>query len=355
MKQTIYLTQGLKDIIEEHFPIHFFDHAIVSSAHDADLMLISEYEEVYMANFKKISEQKRIIFYKNEYEMKDLISRGIISDHCHLIHLETDKEIFHFNLRQMISHIYFYKTIHDKVEMLDMVAKSNLEKIRELYMSSVKKRTEKFHDHFINCKFKAGESTGGEFFDFIETKVGFAMYAYSAQSYVDSSYALGKIEEMKIKKIKFQDVMVDLRDYFENVKKNVSENFQFTLINIDFVKNKLDAFTTDRVCLVINDHIVDFQGSFEKTLGRGEFVSFISSGFYKNWSHYNTNGNYKEFLQNQISLFKSNAKNHTSIEESIFLDEMFYSLFKMKPGIFLKHDAFMLELRMGQRVLFEVS
>jgi hypothetical protein len=227
------------------------------------------------------------------------------------------------------------KKVGKNVDELGSSVSQNISRYKKLYERLSPLRKEQFRNTFINFKYAAGISSGGEFFDYHdlgENRV--ILFHSSSNSYVFSSVALENFDKWKSRLFEKEQIhrFIDLQ--LEEAKKINSEvvlsifYIDTKAQNITFYSNKKQDLYKNRDAIAL-ESAVECEG-YQIHLRLHERMVFLSSGVYKNVPE--MQGSLPALLQKKtIDL----------------MPEIFFQLKKNDIDDFLKSDASVIVFEIG--------
>ncbi|MCT4642840.1 MAG: hypothetical protein N4A33_11155 [Bacteriovoracaceae bacterium] len=249
-------------------------------------------------------------------------------------------------------------------ELSDVMGNVEVEllKIKKLYEVRTPKRVQDFKGIKVLCKYSAGESVGGEFFDIHKAKNNIFLLMSSTNSYLISSNILATFSELKELDYIDDDT---LQSFLQNIisqtiKLNASKNkkieleFAALMINpsslevsgyiigdFEFKTSNFSALFENRMKYSYDE--VSLKDAFVKSkISRGQRILSTSPGFNKNWSRLTPDFVIEELLANK------------RIKTLDILDEVFYQLKKeLKQNQFLTFDASAVIMEVNENALHQ--
>ena len=254
------------------------------------------------------------------------------------------------------------KKMHDMGKKLDELVSNSLtelHRVKKLHEHIVPLRSSKFKGVELFSKYFAGQSSGGDFFDVIESGGSVLLLLASTPSYVFSSVVLTNFIQLKeryrgVEQLdEFLDSCVaEMRSLSGN---SIINDFEVLLANIDTstlqikgrIFGKIDVISEKARQVESNQFPVDKpfyeKAKFSFELERGERVLILSPGIHKNCDGIINGEEYIRFVQNNMGEQPKNLFN-----------EIFFQLKKDVEGDFLKHDATVILLEVDTNVIHKI-
>lgn len=341
-----YINKILK---EAECRVHFTTTAATSMCKGPLILEVNETNLVSILNLIDDREEKFLIAFKDKEAFKLIEKLKMSFDKIFgFIDLSLDYEYNVPLIKNYLSINYNKSTMSleklskDLDKILDFT-KTELSNVKEMHDRFVKLRTENLRGAKVQIKFMAGEKSGGEFFDFIESDNEIIIIEAGSDSYITSSMIIAQVELLKLKKSNARN---ELEQFLKNIVHSATElnskiNYLVTVLNLNTLE--LTYFQRGNSKLYIEKEIKNVSGNGVLKLGRGEKVFFISEGILRNWNLYNKESELVTFLNNH---FDMNTKD--------FINELFFELSKHKKSSFLLYDALMGVIEINQNVIHQV-
>jgi hypothetical protein len=239
-----------------------------------------------------------------------------------------------------------------KLEMTLDQFDTELNKIKKVYKKMVPFRQSVFKGIEFKSKFFTGESAGGEYFDISESGQKLILGASSCSSYLMSSCYMTHFSNLKkLEKVTDQDIktfikVLDQEYELINESSNKEITFENFILSIDLSTFEINFQNNGNFILFGRDGIVITPSNGDTGQGelkRGEKYILISPGYLKNWEYY---GN-SEFVFDEIKGLFDN-------ESADLIDELSIKIKSEVNVSFLKHDASIISIEVGENVIHTV-
>lgn len=253
--------------------------------------------------------------------------------------------------------------IEDKIDNALEIASKELIRIKKFHEKMVPMRKDSFRGIDIVSKFCAGESSGGEFFDFFESERKIVILMTQCNSYLLSSSVL---MQMEILKGRGQYGLAELEDLVksligelsvlqESSRKKLSLSLCFVVIDRasleveGHVFGEFDSIGEKGDSLFYSNNYPVSQSFFEKSyfkskMQRGGKYFFISPGVHLNTGDRIEGESVMGFLRETL---KENNPNNV-------INELFYQMKKHKTSAFLEYDATVISLEVKDNVIVKI-
>lgn len=223
--------------------------------------------------------------------------------------------------------------------------KSELTRVKDLHDRLVKVRVDTMKGISVTSKFMAGEKSGGEFFDMLQTDHDFLFIQAGSNSYILSSLILSEMEILKLSTP--TTTMKDQAEHFvKMVNHHAAENnaeLNFCIIHVDLKTLQVDCqFKGDGYLYYQND-LIDFKRPVRLKLKPAEKFYLLSNGALKNLKELNPKLSVKAF-------YADNADKNTRD----LINEFFFEVSRNKAGNFLNYDALMSVIEIEQKTLYRI-
>lgn len=356
---------SFKQQIENHEPAFILESAVeVNDLDDATLCLgtsNTDLSELLQINFNK---------FKDIYVVFDSKNKESLDKVQAIIEIKPTVKTFDINIENIETHLlgsivdnrkkrdesdYLKKqviSISSRLENTLDRFEVELIKIKKIYKTMVPFRQSTFKGIEFMSKFFTGESSGGEFFDIIDSTNYLILGASNASSYLLSSSYLTHFHSLKaINNIEQKDIdnfLKNLKEEYETIanssKKEIT--FEHLLMVVDLKSFSVRYFNTGNFSLYSTDSMIispAMDNSGEASLERGKRYTLVSPGFIKNWEYY---GN-QELI---FDVIKSNSNK----ESSDIIDELAFRLKSKSNSSFLKFDASVISIEVGENVIHSI-
>ncbi len=223
--------------------------------------------------------------------------------------------------------------------------RSELTRIKDLHDRLVKVRVDLLKGVSVTSKFMAGERSGGEFFDLVQTDQQILFLMAGSNSYMLSSMILAEMEILKMSTP--TTTLKSQCEHFEKmIKHHANENnaeLHYCLMSID-LKNWTAEFTFQGQGFIhFNQDFMDFSKPVKIKLKPGEKIHLLSQGALINLAELNAKLSPKKF-------FEQNADKNTKD----LINEFFFEVSRNKPGNFLNTDAIMAVIELEAKTLYQL-
>lgn len=233
----------------------------------------------------------------------------------------------------------------EDMEKLYEYTKSELTRVKDLHDRLVKVRVDKLKGVTITSKFMAGEKSGGEFFDMLQSDHEVLFLLAGTNHYVVSSFILAEMEVLKMSTPTTS--LQSQCDHFEKmIIKHAEENgaeIHYCLVTVDLktlqaqMKFKGDGFYN------LNGESHQFGLQTKVKLRPGEKLHLLSEGALKNLNELNQKTTVPRF-------FKENTEKNTRD----LINEFFFEVSRNKAGPFLNYDAIMAVIEIEAKTLYQI-
>lgn len=223
--------------------------------------------------------------------------------------------------------------------------KSQLVQIKDLHDRLVKVRVDTLKGVTITSKFMAGEKSGGEFFDMIQTDQNFLFIQAGSNSYILSSLI---INEMEVLKLSLPTTSVKAQsEHFEKMIKHhaneIGTELNYCIINIDTKTLLADCRFQGDGFLFFQNELIKFSEPVKIKLKPSEKFYLLSNGALRNLTELNPQLSLKSFYQ------ENKSKNTRDL-----INEFFFEVSRNKKGTFLNYDALMAVIEIEQKTLYQL-
>lgn len=246
--------------------------------------------------------------------------------------------------------MHFNQTVElDKLATdLDKVyeyTKSELTRVKDLHDRLVKVRVDNLKGVTITSKFMAGEKSGGEFFDMVQTDQHVLFIMAGSNNYVVSSLILAEMEVLKMSTP--TTLLKSQCEHFEKmINLHAAENsaqINYCLINIDLKNLQSECIFKGEGNLYFNDEICDFSQPLKLKMKPGQKIHLLSQGAVKNLQELNQKLKVKDFYLN-----------HKEKNTKDLINEFFFEVSRNKAGNFLNYDAIMAVIEIDSKALYQI-
>lgn len=223
--------------------------------------------------------------------------------------------------------------------------KSELMRVKELHDRLVKVRVDTLKGVTITSKFMAGEKSGGEFFDMIQTDHNLLFIQAGSSSYILSSLILSELEVLKLSSpttsLKFQS-----EHFIKMINHHAKENnfsVNYCVMNVDLKNLTADFSCQGQGKIYYQKKLLDFSESISIKLKPSERLCILSQGALKNLVE----------LNEKLSLNKFYEENADKSTRDL-INEFFFEVSRNKAGNFLNYDAIMAVIEIDQKTLYQL-
>ncbi|MBC7713479.1 MAG: hypothetical protein H7177_09075 [Rhizobacter sp.] len=223
--------------------------------------------------------------------------------------------------------------------------KSELTKIKDLHDRLVKVRVDTLKGIIVTSKFMAGEKSGGEFFDMLQTDQNFLYIQAGSDNYILSSMIISELEVLKL-----SSPTTSMKSQSENFEKMINHhanemgaNLSYCIINVDLQTLTAECQFKGDGFLYYQNELHDFSKSIKIKLKPSEKFFLLSNGALKNLKELNPKLSVKSF-------YSGNADKNTKD----LINEFFFEVSRSKAGNFLIYDALMSVIEIEQKTLYKL-
>ena len=223
--------------------------------------------------------------------------------------------------------------------------KSELIRVKDLHDRLVKVRVDTLKGVTVTSKFMAGEKSGGEFFDMIQTDHNFLFIQGGSDSYILSSLILNEMEVLKLS-LPTTSVKAQSEHFEKMIKHHAAETgaeLNYCIINIDTKTLQADCQFQGKGYLYYQNELIDFSEAVKIKMKPSEKFYLLSSGALKNLTELNPKLSVKNF-------YKENSDKNTRD----LINEFFFEVSRNKSGNFLIYDALMTVIEVEQKTLYQL-
>jgi hypothetical protein len=231
------------------------------------------------------------------------------------------------------------------LERIQEFTRSELLRVKDLHDRLVKVRVDTFRGVSVTSKFMAGEKSGGEFFDMIQTDHSFLFIQAGSNSYILSSLILNEMEVLKLS-LPTTSVKAQSEHFEKMIKHHAAETgaeLNYCIINLDTKTLSADCQFQGNGYLYYQNELVDFSKPVKLKMKPSDKFCLLSNGALKNLAELNPKLSVKNF-------YKDNAEKNTRD----LINEFFFEVSRNKTGNFLIHDALMTVIEVEQKTLYQI-
>lgn len=223
--------------------------------------------------------------------------------------------------------------------------RSELLRVKDLHDRLVKMRVDTLKGITVSSKFMAGEKSGGELLDMVQTDNNFLFVQAGSDSYLVSSLI---ISEMEILKLSTPTTSVKQQsEHFEKMinhhANEMKSSLSYCIINIDLKTLQVECSFKGEGYLYYNNELIDFSKPIKFKLKPSEKFCLLSYGALRNLRELNPDLSIKDF-------YKENANKATRD----LINEFFFEASRNKAGNFLNYDALMTVIEIDQKTLYQL-
>lgn len=221
--------------------------------------------------------------------------------------------------------------------------KSELTRVKDLHDRLVKVRTDNFKGVTITSKFMAGEKSGGEFFDILQSDNQILFLMAGTNNYIVSSMILAEMEVLKMSTP--TTTLSSQCEHFEAmIAKHAADNkaeltYCLATINLKNLTATLNCKGNGNY--FFHGKCLPFESTIELKLKPGEKFALLSHGAVKNLAELNAKLSPEKFFANNQD---KNTKD--------LINEFFFEVSRNKAGNFLNTDALMAVVELDQKTLY---
>ena len=233
----------------------------------------------------------------------------------------------------------------DDLEKIHEYTKSELIKVKDLHDRLVKVRVDSLKGITVTSKFMAGEKSGGEFFDMLQTDQSFLYIQAGSDSYILSSMIISELEVLKLSS-PTTSMMSQSENFEKMINHHASElgaSLNYCIINVDLKTLTADCRFKGDGFLYFQNELLDFSQPAKIKLKPSEKFYLLSSGALKNLKELNPKLSIKDFY-----------KNNEDKTTRDLINEFFFEVSRHKTGNFLIYDALMSVVEIEQKTLYQL-
>jgi hypothetical protein len=222
--------------------------------------------------------------------------------------------------------------------------KSELTKIKDLHDRFVKVRVDQLKGASLTSKFMAGEKSGGEFFDIIQSEQEVLFVQAGSDSYILSSMILGEIENLKEKTgTGFQNSSEKFLKVINHHAVENNASLTYCMINLNLKTLQASLIVKGKGQVFYQNELISFEGPMKLNLKPKERVVFVTEGSMKNLE-----------MSSKVTTKKFFHDNQTMTTKDL-VNEFFFEVSRNKFGNFLVYDALITVLEIEENVLYQLS
>lgn len=223
--------------------------------------------------------------------------------------------------------------------------KSELLRVKDLHDRLVKMRVDTLKGVTVTSKFMAGEKSGGEFLDMIQTDNNFLFIQAGSDSYILSSLIISEMEVLKLSTptTSIKDQSAHFEKMINHHAREMNAQVSYSIINVDLKNLQVECSFKGDGYLYYNEELLDFSKPLKFKLKPSEKFYLLSNGALKNLKELNPK-------LSVINFYKDNADKSTRD----LVNELFFEVSKNKEGNFLIYDALMSVIEVDQKTLYQL-
>ena len=244
-----------------------------------------------------------------------------------------------------LSHNVSLDKLATDLDKIHEFTRSELMRVKDLHDRLVKVRVDSLKGVTVTSKFMAGEKSGGEFFDMIQTDHNFLYIQAGSNSYILSSLILNEMEVLKLS-LPTTSVNAQSEHFEKMIKHHASETgaeLNYCIINIDTKTLQAECRFQGNGYLYYQNDLIDFSQPVTFKMKPSDKFYLLSNGSLKNLVELNPKLSVKNF-------YKANADKNTRD----LINEFFFEVSRNKAGNFLNYDALMTVIEVEQKVLYQL-
>lgn len=223
---------------------------------------------------------------------------------------------------------------------------NQLTKIKELHDRFVKVRVDKSKGLNLSSKFMAGEKSGGEFFEVIQSEQELFFIQAGSDSYLLSSQIISEIETLK-EKSGVSDFQSEVEKFKKIIANHASENnaeITYCIMNLNLKTLQANFSLKGLGHIYFQNEMISFETPMTLKLRPGERLCVVSQGAMKNWEIMNPKLSPKKLLTDCQSMVTKDL-----------INEFFFELTRNKVGNFLIYDALLAVIEVEESLLYQLS
>jgi hypothetical protein len=223
--------------------------------------------------------------------------------------------------------------------------KSELLRVKDLHDRLVKMSVDTLKGVTVTSKFMAGEKSGGEFLDMVQTDNNFLFVQAGSDSYILSSLIISEMEVLKLSTptTSIKDQSAHFEKMINHHAKELNAQISYSIVNIDLKNLQVECNFKGDGYLYYNEELLDFSKPLKFKLKPSEKFYLLSNGALKNLKELNPKLSVKSF-------YKENSDKSTRD----LVNELFFEVSKNKEGNFLIYDALMSVIEVDQKTLYQL-
>jgi hypothetical protein len=223
--------------------------------------------------------------------------------------------------------------------------KSELLRVKDLHDRLVKMRVDTLKGVTVTSKFMAGDKSGGEFLDMLQTDSNFLFIQAGSDSYNLSSLIISELEILKLS-TPTTSVKAQSEHFEKMINHHASEmgaELSYCIINVDLKTLQVECQFKGEGYLYYNNDLIDFSKPVKFKLRPSEKFYLLSNGALKNLTELNPDLSVKKFY-----------KEHSDKNTRDLVNEFFFEVSRNKAGNFLIYDALMSVIEIEHKTLYQI-
>lgn len=243
------------------------------------------------------------------------------------------------------SHALKLEQLASDLDKVYEFTKSELTRVKDLHDRLVKVRIDTLKGITVTSKFMAGEKSGGEFFDMLQTDQDFLFIQAGSNSYILSSLIISELEVLKLS-TPTTSIKDQAEHFLKMIKHHASENgaeLNYCVAHVDLKNLQADFQFQGNGYLYYQNDLIDFSRPVRLKLKPAEKFYLLSSGAIKNLKELNPMLSVKDF-------YRDNSDKNTRD----LINEFFFEVSRNKAGNFLNYDALMGVIEIEQKTLYKI-
>lgn len=237
------------------------------------------------------------------------------------------------------------ESLASDMDKLYEYTKSELTRVKDLHDRLVKVRTDNFKGVTITSKFMAGEKSGGEFFDILQSDNQVLFLMAGTNNYIVSSMILAEMEVLKMS-TPTTSLSSQCEHFEQMITKHAIDNqaeLTYCLATINLKNLSATLICKGNGNYFFQGKCLPFESTVELKLKPGEKFAILSHGAVKNLAELNT----------KLSPEKFFANNQDKTTKDL-INEFFFEVSRNKAGNFLNYDALMAMVELDQKTLYTI-
>ena len=243
------------------------------------------------------------------------------------------------------SHAIKLEKLSSDLDKIYEFTKSELTRVKDIHDRLVKVRIDQLKGVSVTSKFMAGEKSGGEFFDLLQSENNFLYIQAGSNNYIISSLILSEFEVLKLSTPTTS--LISQSEHFEKMivqhaKENNAE-INYCILNINLHDLSVQFKARGNGGLYFQGEFLDFSKSQNFKIKPSEQLIILSNGSLKNLAALNHTLSLKDFFEE-----------HKGKTTRDLINEFFFEVSRNKAGSFLIYDALMSVVEVDQKTLYKI-